>query len=147
MPAQRRSKYPWVLTVKAVALALAPVVLLLVPRPAESTSELMVRLPAHERFQCMLCHTVATPTQPNDTLNLFGTDFKRNGNVWNRTLAALNSDGDACSNGFELGDRDGDGKLEPGAGMEQANPGDPTDCRVALTESTWGLIKRLFNGE
>ena len=142
----RRSIYTWVLSGVAALLVALPVAIVLMPLRADSTTELMARLPAYGRFECLLCHTIAKPTEETSALNPFGVDFKRNGAVWNETLALLNSDGDACSNGFEMGDRDGDGKMAPGNLMEQSNPGNGQDCTVAITLSTWGIIKKAFSG-
>jgi hypothetical protein len=85
--------------------------------------------------------------ESND-LNLFGKDFKANEFIWNQTLAAKNSDLDRCTNGFELGDENGDGLVDQASTtMEHSNPGDPNDCSIALDEGTWGIIKHLFSGE
>jgi len=106
----------------------------------------MATLPSSQRFQCRICHVSTQPVPGSSTLNPFGIDFQKNGNIWNSTLALLNSDGDNCANGFELGDMDGDGFLDSGIDEENSNPGDPTDCSIALTEQTWGKIKELFGG-
>ena len=56
-------------------------------------------------------------------------------------------DGDKCSNGFELGDVNGDGVFDQaGLPQENSNPGDPSDCNIALTERTWSAIKKIFEG-
>lgn len=126
-------------------LLLIPVVLLLAPSPAGSSNASMQQLPAFNKFRCLICHSVANPTGAAAPLNSFGRDFQANGNVWDQVLAEMNSDGDRCSNGFELGDRDGDGvfdgETEP---LEISNPGDRADCAIALTEGTWGAIKEVF---
>ncbi len=120
--------------------------IILYAEQAVSTTEQMLKLPSYSRFQCSLCHTHARPTSSTGQLNLFGEDFQANGNVWNKTLAMMNSDGDKCANGFELGDMNGDGiPDEPGVG-EQSNPG-AQDCTITLTRQTWGIIKELFSGE
>ncbi|MCZ6766996.1 MAG: hypothetical protein O7D32_08685 [bacterium] len=129
----------------AGALLLLPVVLLLAPTPAGSSDASMQQLPAFNKFRCLLCHTVVNPTGAASSLNSFGRDFQANDNVWDRVLAEKNSDGDRCDNGFELGDRDGDGvfdfQSEP---LEISNPGNGSDCAIALTRQTWGAIKDVF---
>jgi len=132
----------------AAAVFLTPLVMLLWPGHAESTTEEMVLLPAYSKFRCGLCHTSAEPTSGNADLNLFGVDFDKNGRVWDRTLAMINSDNDKCLNGFELGDKDGDGRFDhPGEPVEHSNPGDSSDCSIALTVQTWGKIKEVFRSE
>lgn len=118
------------------------------PLPAGASDALMTSLPAYSKYRCANCHTSSTPTAQNATLNVFGTDFKNNGLVWNPALALLNSDGDRCLNGFEIGDYDGDGVFD-GAGnvVEHSNPGDASDCTIAVDEATWGVIKDLFGEE
>jgi len=129
----------------AVALSLLPVLLLLAPEPAGSSDTSMQQLPAFNKFKCLICHSVANPAVPAAPLNNFGRDFQANGNVWDVALAQKNSDGDRCNNGFELGDRNGDGifddESEP---LEVSNPGDGSDCAIALTQKTWGAIKEVF---
>ena len=122
----------------------AAALLLFGPRAASGTEALMGQLPSFSRFRCLICHTTAVPTEESKDLNTFGVDFMANGGVWDITLALKNSDNDACPNGFELGDRDGDGKLDAGIAREHSNPGNPADCRVALTEGSWGKLKKLF---
>jgi hypothetical protein len=123
-------------------------VLMLIPEPADGTSGSMFNLPAYNKYQCTICHTISAPAVGNAPLNVFGDDFLANGKVWNRDLAEKNSDGDKCSNGFELGDLDGDGVFdEGGTPTENGNPGDPSDCSIALTFKTWGVIKDIFSKE
>lgn len=127
-------------------LGFCVVVSMLVSRPdsAEGSEALMQTLPAYNRFRCLICHVDPVPTPASSALNSFGVDFQANGNKWDATLALLNSDSDACPNGFELGDRDGDGALDVGIVEEHSNPGNTNDCRVALLEGTWGKLKALF---
>jgi hypothetical protein len=126
--------------------AFAGFALLLLPPKAVGISEYMFRLPTYSKFQCTLCHTVSRPVRGNAPLNPFGDDFKANGDIWSRTLAEMNSDGDKCTNGFELNDMNGDGiPDEPGV-SENSNPGTP-DCSITLTRQTWGIIKELFSGD
>jgi len=132
----------------AAVLVMAPAALLLLPQPAVSTDDAMRLLPSYNKFQCLLCHTVSNPTQQNNGLNAFGRDFRDNGQVWNAALAGINSDGDRCTNGFELGDVEGDGIYDhSGEVLEHSNPGDGTDCSIAVTRQTWGIIKEIFAEE
>ena len=131
----------------ALGFLLLPV-LMLIPEPVQSTSGMMFNLPAYNKYQCTICHTTAAPVEGDSPLNVFGDDFLANGMIWNRELAEKNSDGDKCTNGFELGDRDGDGIFdEGGIPSEVGNPGDAADCSIALTYKTWGLIKDIFSTE
>ena len=108
-----------------------------------SSETFMSKLPVYERYQCALCHTVAEPVNGNAPLNAFGSDFHANGDKWDSVLAAKDSDGDTFSNGFELGDEDGDGTSS--ITIERSNPGDNLDSPSSLDEKSWGIIKRLFN--
>ena len=117
-----------------VLACLASLAVFLAPQTAESTAELMIELPAYSKYQCALCHTSANPSAGAADLNVFGEDFQRNENIWDATLALLNSDNDKCLNGFEIGDQDGDGVYDyQGQAVEHANPGDGADCSIALT--------------
>lgn len=120
--------------------------LVLVPGRVEATSDEMLKLPTYSTFQCTICHTVTRPTAGSSELNPFGADFQLNGNVWNKTLALKNSDGDNCPNGFELADLNGDGMPDEPGSNENSNPG-VQDCTIALSKQTWGIIKELFSGE
>jgi hypothetical protein len=131
-----------------LGVAVLPVLWLLLPRAALATDQLMRTLPAYQKYQCLICHTVALPKPNNAPLSQFGVNFKDNGNVWDATLAEMNSDGDRCSNGFELGDVDGDGIFDNGTPVvEHSNPSNASDCTIALTEQTWGVIKQIFSKE
>jgi hypothetical protein len=110
---------------------------------AGATSQYMQRLPTSQQFRCLNCHATQDPTAANATLNVFGTAFRANGLQWNRTLASLRSDGDACSNGFELGDEDGNGQPDAGVTSERSNPGQ-SDCTLQLNEKAWTALKQLF---
>lgn len=125
---------------------MATLALSFLPRLASSTTDEMAKLPSSSRFQCLICHTTAEPVVGSSELNAFGIDFQQNERIWNRALALENSDEDNCANGFELGDADGDGVLDAGVEEENSNPGDPTDCLIAINERTWGKIKELFSG-
>jgi hypothetical protein len=127
-----RQSRPWVALVATALLCL----------PASATEDLMASLPpVVSPFECLICHqTVDSPS-----LNAFGEDFLANGLVWNDVLAEMNSDGDGCSNGVELGDVDGDGRNEGNIVQLQNNPGED-DCAAATVDSrTWGELKALFD--
>ena len=133
----------------ALAAGAAPLsALFLTPDPAGSTPDLMSRLPSYQKFRCANCHVSAEPAAGSASLNGFGDDFSKNQNIWDKTLAFMNSDGDRCLNGFELGDQNGDGTFDyAGAVVEHSNPGDGRDCSIALTQQTWGKIKEVFRSE
>jgi hypothetical protein len=132
----------------ALVVFLVPMVMLLWPGYVQSTNDEMTVLPAYSKFKCALCHTTADPSTGDAKLNAFGVDFQANGQVWDEALAMLNSDNDKCLNGFELGDKDGDGVFDhPGEIVEHSNPGDSSDCSIALTVQTWGKIKEVFRSE
>jgi hypothetical protein len=117
---------------------------LVTPWTVSATEQYMLKLPAYHLYRCGICHVAPQPTPGDAKLNPFGVDFRKNGFTWDATLAAMNSDGDRCSNGFELRDQDGDGIVDgPGIG-ERGNPGE-RDCSISLTESSWGIIKEIFS--
>jgi len=84
-----------------------------------------------------------TSSTANAGLNPFGLAFKNNGSRWDRTLALARSDSDNCTNGFELGDEDGDGRADQGVTRERSNPGQ-SDCTLQLTPEAWSKLKILF---
>ena len=109
---------------------------------AWATTDLMQELPLSSRFACLICHDTAAPVLAD--LNVFGIAFQQNGSQWNAELAAKSSDADGCSNGFELGDEDGDGTLDDAnLETERHNPG-ADDCELQLSKKAWGELKRLF---
>jgi len=116
-------------------------VLLGTTAPAWATQELMQELPASGRFGCLICHQTAAPVS-ND-LNAFGAAFLDNGARWDAALAHSSSDEDGCTNGFELGDENGDGKLDDSVTAERYNPGSD-DCPLQINDSAWGELKKLF---
>ncbi len=127
-------------------LAVAQLPLALSVPSARATEADMAVLPVVEPFRCLLCHMQANPTRTNHVLNLFGEDFLENGRRWNATLAALDSDGDGCSNGFELGDMDGNGVADGNVSVLNSNPGVPGDCGELIIDArTWGALKALFD--
>lgn len=131
----------------SLGFALVPAVVVgLFPRLASGTDEMMQQLPAYERFQCLNCHAIPSPTTQVAHLNPFGADFLANEAKWNLVLAQMNSDGDRCSNGSELGDRDGNGTYDHGGRpRENGNPGNSQDCTAPIDAATWGIIKDLFS--
>lgn len=134
----------WHMLTPLTVAALMALPLLAIVGDASGTEALMAKLPSSSRFSCLICHTTAAPTTESNDVNPFGIDFVANGLRWDVILAGKNSDGDGCPNGFELGDRNGDGKLDPGLINEPGNPGDPGDCTVAIDAATWGRLKKLF---
>ena len=114
-------------------------------QPAAATEADLQQLPVTEPFQCLLCH-VSEPAQTGSPLNPFGTDFLANLRTWDAALASLDSDGDGCTNGVELGDVDGDGQSDGNVDQLQSNPGAANDCGGASVDSrTWGELKSLFD--
>lgn len=145
---QRKFAYKITFLGMAIGAFLCPLVLLLFPRDAGGTNQYMVLLPTYMKYRCANCHVSGNPSLESHELNLFGKDFKDNGFIWNQALAQKNSDSDRCTNGFELGDENGDGLVDYSSTIEEnSNPGDPSDCSIALDEKTWGLIKNLFSGK
>ncbi len=114
---------------------------------ALATATDMEQLPVHGRFGCQNCHVLEHPTGADHTLNSFGADFLANGRTWNAQLAALDSDGDGCLNGVELGDSDGDGVPDENVHEETGNPGVSDECGggALVDEVTWGTLKSLFD--
>jgi hypothetical protein len=108
-----------------------------------ATSAHMQQLPVSTPYLCLNCHNVADPTPSTAALNAFGTAFRDNGAKWDRTLALLRSDGDNCTNGFELGDEDGNGQPDVGVTQARSNPGQ-NDCTLQITPQAWSALKQLF---
>lgn len=115
---------------------------------ARATNLDMSRLPVVVPNLCASCHTSASPTASSAGLNPFGLDFRANGRVWDSDLAALDSDGDGCLNGIEVGDSDGDGRADGNVTSQAGNPGVAGDCGSGppFDETTWGAIKAMFDG-
>ena len=107
------------------------------------TDDHMLILPVFTHFKCAICHSDGSPTPGNEDLNLFGVDFLDNGMKWNQTLAEKDSDHDGFPNGQELGDELGDGV--PEVQVERSNPGDPDNYPSSIDETTWGILKSIFN--
>ena len=144
-----RTLHKLVLGVIGIGFGLLPVFVFLAPDEASGSDTAMLLLPASSKYRCTSCHATETPTIESNALTAFGQDFKDNGSQWDAELAEANSDGDRCSNGFELGDRDGDGVMDDPTGerVENSNPGDPNDCTVPVDRRTWGIIKDMFRSE
>ncbi|MBU0742713.1 hypothetical protein KKG45_01295 [bacterium] len=115
---------------------------------ASATEEWQQRLPLHVPFSCDNCHEPdAAPTASAPALNAFGLAFDDSGRTWSSYLAGLDSDGDGCTNGAEIGDVDGNGHPDNGVDHESSNPGLAGDCSSAsvFEEATWGELKAMFN--
>jgi len=139
---ERNLKLAWlVLLVVSTGTGLSVVV--------DATTGDMEQLPVATRFGCKNCHVSSQPTPADFALNSFGQDFLNHNRLWNADLAQLDSDGDGCLNGVELGDSDGDGELDGNIIEETGNPGEADDCGGgALTdEITWGAFKALFSSD
>ncbi|HZM17310.1 MAG TPA: hypothetical protein VFE28_15015 [Candidatus Krumholzibacteria bacterium] len=109
----------------------------------QATPTLMQALPTSSRFRCLNCHTIQDPSTAQAALNPFGRAFKDNASHWDAKLARSGADGDNCTNGFELSDEDGDGKLDVGRTEERGNPGE-SGCALQLSTTTWQSLKLLF---
>ena len=116
-----------------------------------ATSAQMQKLPAFNTSGCASCHgsndaTVDWEGSAPMDLNPFGQDWVDNERQWDEVLALLNSDGDACQNGFELGDpsgtwREGQPHL---SGDQPSNPG-LDDCSASpIDDASWGVLKAIF---
>jgi len=82
---------------------------------------------------CIICHTTATGGTPR---NPFGMDFEENNGIWNKTLAAMDSDSDGFTNGQELLDPNGTWT------MGSPNPaGSPTQPGNAASKPASSFIK------
>jgi len=110
--------------------------------PVLATPQDLAKVPIVEPFRCTICH-VESPEGGGTALNIFGTDFLGNLRRWNAALAELDSDGDGCLNGVELGDSDGDAVADGNADRLTSNPG-VADCGSSLDVTTWGDLKALF---
>ncbi len=115
---------------------------------ALATQQYMDRLPVVDPHRCLTCHLVENPEGGNTSLNPFGIDFDINGRVWDYHLANLNSDGDGCLNGVELGDSDGDGVADGNVTEQAGNPSVPDNCGSGslVDEKTWDALKAMFDG-
>ncbi len=133
---------------RIAAAALAACAACAVASPARATNLDMSRLPVVTPNLCLACHVSASPTAANKTLNVFGLDFRANGRVWDSNLATIDSDGDGCLNGVEVGDSDGDGSADGNVTSQAGNPGVADNCGSGplVDERTWGALKAMFDG-
>ena len=116
--------------------------------PVGATELDMDQLPITNPFECLACHTTADPSPGSFALNPFGDDYLQNGRVWDSNLAHLDSDGDNCLNGVEVGDSDGDGVADGNVDEQAGNPGVADNCGSGsqIDEKTWGALKAMFDG-
>jgi hypothetical protein len=138
-------------------LAAACSALALLSGSAGATTPQNEKIPPSE-FGCRLCHAgsevradwVPEPVS-RDQLTSFGQDWQDLAQepdlrAW-AEMAPLNSDGDGCTNGYELGDPRGE-YLNPGTEPAHAlgDVLDPNreDCLLPLDEQAWGTLKALF---
>jgi len=131
---------------RAVRLPASLLVVVVLCVPAGATEADQQQLPVVDPFLCLICHTSDPVESGSFALNAFGTDYLANARQWNAALASLDSDGDGCTNGFELGDADGDGQGDGNVEELRSNPGSANDCGGANVDSrTWGDLKALFD--
>jgi hypothetical protein len=119
------------------------------PGNALATDVDMARLPVIVPNLCLACHVSENPNGGDTTLNPFGVDYLANGRLWDSNLANLDSDGDGCLNGVEVGDSDGDGEPDGNVESQAGNPGVPDECGSGslVDEKTWGALKAMFDGQ
>jgi hypothetical protein len=134
----------------ACALAHAPL--------ARATSEQMQALPSFSGpgNGCTFCHAgvavteTSVPPSSTSSLTAFGIDWVTAGRQWGASLAHANSDGDGCTNGWELGDSSGTWRPGGDSGTSdrpaQSNPA-LNDCALPLDEQSWGVLKAFFEEE
>lgn len=133
--------------VGAVVLATAGALSWCAPATAEEAD--MESLPVTQPFACLACHVNESPsTFAEAALNPFGEDYLDNGRFWDQALAYLDSDGDGCTNGAEIGDVDGDGEADGNVELQAGNPGvsDNCDSGPLVEEQTWSALKAIFDG-
>lgn len=100
----------------------------------------VAKIPNGRIFSCNSCHKSGK----------FLSAFKDNGNVWNKALAVLDSDGDGASNGVELQDPEGkwrENNPDPNIpGWNTYNPDDSgsTPPYADVEPLSWGRVKALF---
>jgi len=129
-------------------LAAALGVVYLLADPVLATEQDMAQLPLTTPFECLTCHVVRHPDSGSHALNPFGEDFLQNGRIWDSNLAHIDSDGDNCLNGVEIGDSDGDGFADGNVEEQAGNPGVQDNCGSGslVDEKTWGALKAMFDG-
>jgi len=124
------------------------------PRYVSATDVDMWSLPSYEPARCQSCHQSSELQLKNDPslasqLNPFGVDWKNGGRVWGPSIAKLDSDGDQCLNGAELGDYagtewTGPNVEDPNRKSQNSNPG-VVDCSLAeINDRSWGILKAVF---
>jgi hypothetical protein len=116
---------------------------------ARATDLDAAKIPSND-YGCTLCHAGPSatvdfiPPGGSESFTSFGEQWLGLGATVNErswaTMADLNADDDGCSNGYEMGDPDGDG-LDVTA--RSLNPSS-TDCVLPLDEQSWGNLKSLF---
>lgn len=133
---------------RGVCPVLALVCLLAAPPGVLATEFEMAKLPVTEPNLCLACHQLTNPTSGRSDLNPFGADFLANGRIWDLELASLDSDGDGCLNGVEIGDSDGDGRADGNVTEQTGNPGVSDECGSGslVDEELWGNLKAMFDG-
>jgi hypothetical protein len=133
---------------RLAATALAAAVVISCAGQVRATNLDMSRLPVIVPNLCLACHASDAPRAGNAALNVFGLDFRANGRVWDSNLAALDSDGDGCLNGVEVGDSDGDGSPDGNVTSQAGNPGVADECGSGplVDEKVWGTLKAMFDG-
>jgi hypothetical protein len=114
----------------------------------QATEVDMANLPVTFPNLCASCHQIAQPTAGDAALNPFGVDYLANGRLWDANLASLDSDGDGCLNGVEIGDSDGDGEPDGNVETQSGNPGVHDECGSGslVDVETWGALKAMFDG-
>jgi hypothetical protein len=109
----------------------------------------MAKLPIIQPYLCLACHQNDRPASAAEAgLNAFGEDYLDNGRIWDQDLASLDSDGDTCTNGTEIGDYDGDGEPDGNVEEQAGNPGVHDECQSGglVDEETWSALKAMFDG-
>ncbi len=114
---------------------------------AAANQQDMAKLAVIVPHLCAACHVSDQPVGDNPPLNVFGLDYLENGRIWDIDLAQLDSDGDGCLNGVELGDSDGDGFPDGNVTEQAGNPGVPDSCGSGslVDEQTWDALKAMFD--
>lgn len=114
---------------------------------ASATEADMAQLAVVVPNLCSTCHVSGDPGGGDASLNVFGLDFLENGRIWDSDLAQLDSDGDGCLNGVEVGDSDGDGVADGNVTEHAGNPGVRDNCGSGslVDERTWDALKAMFD--
>ena len=114
---------------------------------AWATESDMAKLAVTTPHLCAACHVADDPEGGDTSLNPFGLDYLENGRIWDSELAQLDSDGDGCLNGVEVGDSDGDGVADGNVTAQAGNPGVRDNCGSGsfVDERTWDALKAMFD--